>query len=138
MKHSTRAIRAAIATGALGTALLVGIAPAAAGGGGPNDPCVIKVGTGAGRALDPCYTPATRPEDTTTTTEAQATTTTTETEATTTGWVLSLKVGPEGVRSWRTHVARLDADGVPHPAPAVASPCGRAGDGEVRQCTGAP
>lgn len=61
-----------------------------------------------------------------------------ETEATTTGWVLSLKVGPDGVRSWRTHVARLDADGVPHPAPAVASPCGRAGDGEVRQCTGAP
>ena len=84
MKQPTRAIRAAIATGALGTALLVGIAPAAAGGGGPNDPCVIKVGTGAGRALDPCYTPATRPEDTTTTTEAQATTTTTETEATTT------------------------------------------------------
>ena len=61
-----------------------------------------------------------------------------ETEATTTGWVLSLKVGPDGVRSWRTHVARLDADGVPHPAPAVASPCGRAGDVEVRQCTGAP
>ena len=83
MKHSTRAIRAAIATGALGTALLVGIAPAAAGGGGPNDPCVIKVGTGAGRALDPCYTPATRPEDTTTTTEAVVTTTT-ETEVTTT------------------------------------------------------
>ena len=84
MKHSTRAICAAIATGALGTALLAGLPPAAAGGGGPNDPCVIKVGTGAGRALDPCYTPATRPEDTTTTTEAQATTTTTETEATTT------------------------------------------------------
>ncbi len=61
-----------------------------------------------------------------------------ETEATTTGWVLSLRVGPDGVRSWRTHVARLDADGVPHPAPAVASPCGRTGDGEVRQCTGAP
>lgn len=61
-----------------------------------------------------------------------------ETDATTTGWVLSLKVGPEGVRSWRTHVARLDADGVPHPAPAVASPCGRAGDVAVRQCTGAP
>ena len=60
-----------------------------------------------------------------------------ETDATTTGWVLSLKVGPDGVRSWRTHVARLDADGVPHPAPAVASPCAQAGDADVRLCTGA-
>ena len=61
-----------------------------------------------------------------------------ETEATTTGWVLSVQLGREGVREWRTHVARLDADGVPHPAPAIASPCGRAGDPAIRECKGMP
>ncbi len=61
-----------------------------------------------------------------------------ETEATTTGWVLSATLGPDGVREWRTHVARLDADGVPHPAPAASSPCGRAGDGAVRECVETP
>lgn len=61
-----------------------------------------------------------------------------ETEATTTGWVLSADIGADGVRSWRTYVARLDKDGVPHPAFAASSPCGRAGDTIVRQCTGAP
>ena len=61
-----------------------------------------------------------------------------DTEATTTGWVLSATLGPDGVREWRTYVARLDADGVPHPAPAAASPCGRAGDTRVRECKAAP
>ena len=61
-----------------------------------------------------------------------------DTEATTTGWVLSLRVGREGVREWRTHVARLDANGVPHPAIDAASPCGVAGDPAVRQCKGTP
>ena len=56
----------------------------------------------------------------------------------TTGWVLSLRLGREGVRDWRTHVARLDADGVPHPVADASSPCGRAGDSEIRQCRGAP
>ena len=61
-----------------------------------------------------------------------------DTVATTTGWVLSATLGPEGVRQWRTHVARLDADGVPHPAIAASSPCGHAGDTTVQQCKGAP
>ena len=61
-----------------------------------------------------------------------------DTDATTTGWVLSLRLGREGVRDWRTHVARLDADGVPHPVADASSPCGRAGDAEIRQCRGAP
>ncbi len=61
-----------------------------------------------------------------------------DTEATTTGWALSARIGPEGVRAWRTHVARLDGDGVPWPAPAAASPCGDAGDTAVRLCEGAP
>jgi poly-gamma-glutamate synthesis protein (capsule biosynthesis protein) len=60
-----------------------------------------------------------------------------ETEATTTGWVLSARIGPEGVREWRTHVARLDADGVPWPTAGATSPCGKAGDTTVGQCTGA-
>ena len=61
-----------------------------------------------------------------------------DTDATTPGWVLSLRLGREGVRDWRTHVARLDADGVPHPVADASSPCGRAGDSEIRQCRGAP
>ena len=61
-----------------------------------------------------------------------------DTEATTTGWVLSARIGRDGVRSWRTYVAKLDAQGVPHPAFDAASPCGRAGDAQVRSCTGAP
>ena len=118
MKHSTRAIRAAIATGALGTALLVGIAPAAAGGGGPNDPCVIKVGTGAGRALDPCYTPATRPGDTTTTTEAPATTPTTETDANTAteGTVTTQGTTPTTAGPTTTAHTVGGATGTPHVA----------------------
>ena len=61
-----------------------------------------------------------------------------DTDATTTGWVLSLRLGREGVRDWRTHVTRLDADDVPHPVADASSPCGRAGDSEIRQCRGAP
>ena len=61
-----------------------------------------------------------------------------DTEATTTGWVLSARIGRDGVRTWRTYVAKLDGDGVPHPAFDKPSPCGRAGDTEIRQCEGAP
>jgi len=61
-----------------------------------------------------------------------------ETEATTTGWVLSADIGPEGVRQWRTYVARIDADGVPSPAFDASSPCGKSGDTTVSLCKGAP
>jgi poly-gamma-glutamate synthesis protein (capsule biosynthesis protein) len=61
-----------------------------------------------------------------------------DTEATTTGWVLSARIGRDGVRTWRTYVAKLDGDGVPHPAFDKPSPCGRAGDAQVRACEGAP
>ena len=61
-----------------------------------------------------------------------------DTEATTTGWVLSARIGRDGVRRWRTYVAKLDGNGVPHPAFDQASPCGRAGDAAVRACQGAP
>lgn len=59
-----------------------------------------------------------------------------DTPATTTGWVLSATVGRDGVVDWRTHVARLDADGVPHPDPAAPSPCASPDRQSVRQCTG--
>jgi poly-gamma-glutamate synthesis protein (capsule biosynthesis protein) len=61
-----------------------------------------------------------------------------DTEATTTGWVLSARIGHDGVRTWRTYVAGLDGDGVPHPAFDKPSPCGRAGDEDIRTCEGAP
>jgi poly-gamma-glutamate synthesis protein (capsule biosynthesis protein) len=61
-----------------------------------------------------------------------------DTEATTTGWVLSARIGRDGVRTWRTYVARLDGDGVPHPAFDTSSPCGRAGDADIRTCKGTP
>jgi poly-gamma-glutamate synthesis protein (capsule biosynthesis protein) len=61
-----------------------------------------------------------------------------DTEATTTGWVLSARIGRDGVRTWRTYVAKLDGDGVPHPAFDKPSPCGRADDAQVRACEGAP
>jgi poly-gamma-glutamate synthesis protein (capsule biosynthesis protein) len=61
-----------------------------------------------------------------------------DTEATTTGWVLSARIGRDGVRQWRTYVAKLDADGVPHPAFDNASPCGREGDTDIRTCQGTP
>lgn len=61
-----------------------------------------------------------------------------DTEATTTGWVLSARIGRHGVREWRTYVAKLDGDGVPHPAYDTSSPCGQAGDADIRTCKGAP
>ena len=59
-----------------------------------------------------------------------------DTEATLTGWILDLKVGKEGVRSWRTRVVRLDADGVPTPDAKAQSPCGDSRSDEVRTCSG--
>ncbi|HMS87928.1 MAG: hypothetical protein KA758_02580 [Acidimicrobiales bacterium] len=74
MKKSTRGVRAAIAAGALGTALFTGIGPADA-----QSYCYES--SINAQSIVPIYcTTETRPEDTTTTTEA----TTTTTEATTT------------------------------------------------------
>jgi len=59
-----------------------------------------------------------------------------ETEATTTGWMLQARMAKSGLVEWRTRVARLDANGVPHPDPAAASPCGKRGDTTVGMCRG--
>ena len=59
-----------------------------------------------------------------------------DTPATTTGWVLSARVDRTGVVDWRTHVARLDANGVPHPDPTASSPCASPDRKTINQCTG--
>ena len=59
-----------------------------------------------------------------------------DTPATTTGWVLSARVDRTGVVDWRTHVARLDANGVPHPDPTASSPCASPDRKAVNQCAG--
>ena len=56
--------------------------------------------------------------------------------ATTTGWVLSARVDRTGVVDWRTHVARLDANGVPHRDPTASSPCASPDRKVVNQCAG--
>lgn len=50
------------------------------------------------------------------------------------GWVLHLRLEKSGVVAWETRAARIDADGVPHPAPGMATPCGWAGEDSVREC----
>ena len=59
-----------------------------------------------------------------------------DTPATTTGWVLSARVDRTGVVDWRTHVARLDANGVPHRDPTASSPCASPDRKVVNQCAG--
>ena len=59
-----------------------------------------------------------------------------DTPATTTGWVLSARVDRTGVVDWRTHVARLDANGVPHRDPTARSPCASPDRKVVNQCAG--
>ena len=59
-----------------------------------------------------------------------------DTPATTTGWVLSARVDRTGVVDWRTLVARLDANGVPHRDPTASSPCASPDRKVVNQCAG--
>ena len=59
-----------------------------------------------------------------------------DTPATTTGWVLSARVDRTGVVDWRTHVARLDDNGVPHRDPTASSPCASPDRKVVNQCAG--
>jgi poly-gamma-glutamate capsule biosynthesis protein CapA/YwtB (metallophosphatase superfamily) len=50
------------------------------------------------------------------------------------GWVLRLQLDKAGVRSLDTRVAQLDLEGIPHPDPAVASPCWQRGADRVGLC----
>ncbi len=58
-----------------------------------------------------------------------------ETPETTTGWLLSLTVDRQGVISWRTLAAKMDAQGSPQRLRASLTPCGRAGDSRIEQCS---
>lgn len=53
-----------------------------------------------------------------------------------TGWLLRLDLDKDGVASWRTFAARMDAEGTPHPAPDEPTPCGRRGQAVVERCGG--
>ena len=59
-----------------------------------------------------------------------------DTEATLTGWLLELRIGKQGVKSWRTRVVKLNAEGIPTPDVGAASPCGDSASDEVRTCSG--
>ncbi len=50
------------------------------------------------------------------------------------GWVLRLSVDRQGLIAWDTVAARMDEEGTPHPVSGVLTPCGKAGDADVRQC----
>lgn len=49
------------------------------------------------------------------------------------GWLLRMTLNKHGVVQWDTLAADMDAEGTPHPVN-VPSPCGKAGDAEVRAC----
>ncbi len=55
-------------------------------------------------------------------------------EDTTTGWLLRMELDPRGVRSWRTVVARIDGEGIPHPAPRSAGACWTRGQDSPVAC----
>lgn len=56
------------------------------------------------------------------------------TAAANTGWLLRLELDREGARAWRTDVAHLDGQGIPHPAPATAGTCWERGKAEASPC----
>jgi len=51
-----------------------------------------------------------------------------------TGWLLRLEVDRQGVRRWRTFVARLDGQGIPHPAPSSDGTCWERGQAGAAPC----
>ena len=51
-----------------------------------------------------------------------------------TGWLLHMELSRQGVIHWRTHVAKIDKEGSPHPAPGVKGNCWRTGDEKARTC----
>jgi poly-gamma-glutamate synthesis protein (capsule biosynthesis protein) len=50
------------------------------------------------------------------------------------GWVLQLQIDKAGVRALRTHVARIDMDGIPSRDRTAASPCWHRGEAAVGIC----
>jgi len=50
------------------------------------------------------------------------------------GWVLQLQIDKTGVRALRTHVARIDMDGIPSRDRQASSPCWQRGQGGLQDC----
>ena len=50
------------------------------------------------------------------------------------GWLLRLTLERGGLVSWDTLAAQMDEEGAPHPLPGVPTPCGQAGDTQLRWC----
>jgi len=57
-------------------------------------------------------------------------------DAQTVGWVVNLELDKQGVKSWSTSVAHIDANGIPTPAPHEKSPCGTRGSEKIESCYG--
>ena len=55
-------------------------------------------------------------------------------EANNTGWLLHMALARQGVEAWRIEVARIDAEGVPHPALRQRVTCWHAGEEDVGVC----
>ncbi len=51
-----------------------------------------------------------------------------------TGWLLRLELDREGVRHWKTYVAEIDQNGVPHPNPTEKGYCYKRGQDEEKGC----
>jgi len=51
-----------------------------------------------------------------------------------TGWLLRLELDRQGVRRWRTYVAHIDRQGVPHPGSFTAGNCWERGQESASQC----
>ncbi|MES3024110.1 MAG: CapA family protein [Pseudomonadota bacterium] len=57
-----------------------------------------------------------------------------ENEASNTGWVLTMELDRQGVRNWRTVSARIDREGIPHPAPVLGASCWSRGQNDAAAC----
>jgi poly-gamma-glutamate capsule biosynthesis protein CapA/YwtB (metallophosphatase superfamily) len=51
-----------------------------------------------------------------------------------TGWLLRLELDREGVRRWRTYIARINREGIPFPAPPKSGSCWERGQDKEVKC----
>jgi poly-gamma-glutamate synthesis protein (capsule biosynthesis protein) len=50
------------------------------------------------------------------------------------GWLLRLTMDRKGLIAWETLAAQIDEEGTPHPLTGALTPCGKAGEKNVREC----
>ena len=51
-----------------------------------------------------------------------------------TGWLLRLELDREGVRRWRTYIARINREGIPSPTPSISGSCWERGQDQEVKC----